>query len=211
MDMQDETEFQSALQSVLGAGPTAGQSQHALAKLRASARGWSEAIWYGGLAESRIGPLLIAVGPRGLLAIGFGPDQARFVERLEKSTGAPVWPSQERVAAAIEQLSQYLEGQRREFELPIDLSLATAFQRKVLQAAERVPAGVVATYGEIARRIGRPRAARAVGQALARNPIPIVVPCHRVVAADGSLTGYSGGAGVETKRQLLALEGATLA
>ncbi len=79
---------------------------------------------------------------------------------------------------------------------------------QVLREICKVPPGAVATYGEIARRLGRPRAARAVGQALARNPIPLIIPCHRVVAADGQLRGYSGGAGLKTKAQLLALEGA---
>ena len=93
----------------------------------------------------------------------------------------------------------------------IDLRDSTQFQRKVLEAAVAVPPGFVATYGEIAARIGKPKSSRAVGQALARNPIPIVVPCHRVVAADGSLTGYSGAGGIETKASLLRLEGATIA
>lgn len=211
MNTADETEFKQALDAVLGAEPRPEHTQRALASLRGAAQQWKQAIWYGKLRQSRIGPLLVAVGPHGLVAIEFGQDEAAFAERLAKRGGAPVWPSQERVAEAIEQLRQYLDGSRREFELPVDLSGLTVFQRQVLKAALQVPAGVVATYGEIARRIGKPRASRAVGQALARNPIPIVVPCHRVVAADGSLTGYSGGAGVETKRSLLALEGATLA
>jgi methylated-DNA-[protein]-cysteine S-methyltransferase len=130
---------------------------------------------------------------------------------LTKTVGSPVLRSQERVEAVAGQIGQYLDGSRQSFELEVDLSTVTPFQRRVLEAATRVPAGVVATYGEIARRIGKPRAARAVGQALARNPVPIVVPCHRVVAADGSLTGYSGRGGIETKAQLLRLEGAALA
>ena len=102
---------------------------------------------------------------------------------------------------------EYFAGQRDSFNVPVDLSRSTDFQQQVLRAAARVPRGGLATYAEIARHIGKPRASRAVGQALARNPVPIVIPCHRVVAADGSLTGYSGRGGIRTKAQLLVLEG----
>ncbi|NIL95766.1 MAG: methylated-DNA--[protein]-cysteine S-methyltransferase, partial [Planctomycetales bacterium] len=100
----------------------------------------------------------------------------------------------------------YLEGSRLTFDLPLDLRRVTDFQRQVLQAAAGVPRGQVTTYGEIARQIGKPNAARAVGQALGRNPVPIVIPCHRVIAADGSLRGYSGGGGIRSKAKLLQLE-----
>lgn len=211
MKAPSDSELQHSFDAILGAEPQPEDTLRALAGLRQATLRWKQAIWYGRLSNSRVGPLLVAVGPHGLVALEFGQDEAAFAERLAERSGAPVWPSTERVARAIEQLDQYFDGRRREFELPVDLSRLTPFQRQVLKAAIQVPAGVVATYGEIARRIGKPGASRAVGQALARNPIPIVVPCHRVVAADGSLTGYSGGAGVETKRKLLALEGATLA
>lgn len=208
--MEDDAIVVEGLDQVLGIEPAPDRTQRALASLRASSRLWDQAIWYGSIPESPIGPLLIAVGPHGLVSIDFGQDEQRLVKRLSEHVRAPVLRSQEQVAEAVEQLVEYLHGQRREFDLPVDLSAVTAFQRQVLKAAIKVPAGLVATYGEIAQRIGKPRAARAVGQALAHNPIPIVVPCHRVVAADGSLTGYSGGAGVETKRRLLVLEGAAL-
>ncbi len=211
MHTSEEAEFQDALDSLLGAEPPRARTQRALAQLEASVDRWDQAIWYGVLTESPVGPLLVAVGRDGLVAIEFGQDEAGFVDRLSNRTGSPVWKSQQHVAEAVGQLNQYMNGKRRGFELAVDLSGLTTFQRQVLKAALKVPAGVVATYGEIARHIGKPRAARAVGQALARNPIPIVVPCHRVVAADGTLTGYSGGAGVETKRRLLHLEGAMLA
>jgi methylated-DNA-[protein]-cysteine S-methyltransferase len=107
----------------------------------------------------------------------------------------------------LRQLGEYFAGQRESFNVPVDLSRSTDFQQQVLRAAARVPRGGLATYAEIARHIGKPRASRAVGQALARNPVPIVIPCHRVVAADGSLTGYSGRGGIRTKAQLLVLEG----
>jgi methylated-DNA-[protein]-cysteine S-methyltransferase len=94
------------------------------------------------------------------------------------------------------------------FELPVDLDRLTPFQVTVLQAARSIPSGSVWTYGQLARTIGSPKASRAVGQALGRNPVPIVIPCHRVVASDGSLGGYSGGGGLQSKRFLLGLEGA---
>lgn len=102
------------------------------------------------------------------------------------------------------QLTEYLEGRRRVFELDLDLR-GTDFQKEVWGAVAAVPYGQTATYGEIAHLIGRPRASRAVGAANGANPIPIVIPCHRVIGADGSLTGYGGG--LPTKRRLLALEG----
>ena len=98
-----------------------------------------------------------------------------------------------------EQIKDYLNGERTNFEIPIDLSSLTNFQRQVLLATLQIPRGQIVTYGEIARRIGNPKSMRAVGQALGRNPIPIVIPCHRVIASNGSLGGYSGGGGLETK------------
>jgi methylated-DNA-[protein]-cysteine S-methyltransferase len=106
------------------------------------------------------------------------------------------------------ELDEYFEGGRREFDLRVDLRPVPEFQRVVLTELARVPFGSLETYGGLAARIGRPRAARAVGGALHHNPVPIVVPCHRVVGSTGSLTGYGGG--LERKEQLLALEGALL-
>jgi methylated-DNA-[protein]-cysteine S-methyltransferase len=105
-------------------------------------------------------------------------------------------------------VGEYLSGRRTAFDVPVDLSRMTAFQQEVLAAACQIPRGQVRTYSDLARQIGRPKAARAVGQALGSNPVPIVVPCHRVLAADGSLRGYSGGGGIATKARLLRLEGA---
>jgi O-6-methylguanine DNA methyltransferase len=102
------------------------------------------------------------------------------------------------------QLTEYLEGRRRVFEMDLDLR-GTEFQREVWRAVAAVPYGQTASYGEIAHVIGRPRASRAVGAANGANPVPIVIPCHRILGADGSLTGYGGG--LPTKRRLLALEG----
>ena len=108
----------------------------------------------------------------------------------------------------VQQLQEYFQGKRSSFKLDLYLNDLTQFQRRVLLATLDIPQGQITTYGEVAKRLGKAQWARAVGQALARNPIPILIPCHRVLAADGSLHGYSGGKGIETKARLLQLEGA---
>jgi O-6-methylguanine DNA methyltransferase len=116
-------------------------------------------------------------------------------------------PAAKKIAARAErEIREYLAGRRRRFTVPLDLSGLSPFHRRVLRAALRIPYGRTVTYSDLARRVGRPAAARAVGQAMARNPVPLVIPCHRVVAAGGGLGGYSGG--LALKRRLLALEGA---
>jgi len=107
-------------------------------------------------------------------------------------------------ARAEREIREYLAGRRRRFTVPADLSAATPFHRKALAALARVPYGRTVTYGQLAARAGRPRAARAVGQAMANNPLPLIFPCHRVVASGGGLGGFGGGLGL--KRRLLALE-----
>ncbi len=119
----------------------------------------------------------------------------------------PAWREDARpFAVVVRQLDAYFAGERRTFDLPLDTAVGSPFQREVWDALRTIPAGTTVTYGELAARLGRPGAARAVGGAVARNPISIVVPCHRVVGAAGSLTGYAGG--LDAKRRLLALEGA---
>ena len=107
-------------------------------------------------------------------------------------------------ARAEREIRDYLAGRRRTFAVAVDLDAVPPFQRKALAAVGKVPYGKTVTYGELARRVGRPRAARAVGQAMAHNPVPLVVPCHRVVASGGGLGGFGGG--LDLKRRLLALE-----
>ena len=158
------------------------------------------------IVESPLGPLYIAASERGLYSVGFGVSQAGFLSGLDPL--ARTEQSQPALMPIAEQLQAYFAGVRTSFDLPLDLSQLTPFQRSVLQAARRIPSGAVWTYGQVARAIGKPRASRAVGQALGRNPVPIVIPCHRVVASDGSLGGYSGGGGLDSKKLLLHLEGA---
>lgn len=134
----------------------------------------------------------------GLRRIEFGPLPAdAHVDPPES------WP--ERLREAVKQLSEYFARARRVFDLPLDLDAATEFQRRVYDRLVEVAYGRVVTYGELAAAIGRPELARAVGQAVGANPVPIVVPCHRVIAADERLGGFSGG--LAAKVALLRLEG----
>lgn len=107
---------------------------------------------------------------------------------------------------ALLELDQYFAGHRQEFRLPLDLTGQPQFRRRILDALQKVPYGTTITYGTLSAQAGFPQAARAVGQAMAANPLPIIIPCHRVVAAGGQLGGYSGGRGVQTKRWLLEFE-----
>lgn len=134
------------------------------------------------------------VGPAGLVALDFADSQA---------AGRPDVPALDDHPART-QLDEYLRGVREEFELELDLSDVTPFRRRVYEALLAVPHGRTTSYGELARAIGRPTAARAVGGAVGANPVPVVIPCHRVLAGDGSLGGFSGG--LHNKRWLLSHE-----
>ena len=161
------------------------------------------------LVESPVGDLFVGVSDRGLCVISYDTDAEFQVERLARGFGSRVLRSPRPVEPTRRQLDEYFEGRRHQFDLDVDLRLARDFGRAVLEELGRVPFGEVTTYGALAARAGKPRAARAVGTIMNRNPIPIVLPCHRVVGADGSLVGYAGG--LERKQQLLRLEGALLA
>jgi methylated-DNA-[protein]-cysteine S-methyltransferase len=165
----------------------------------------ANAVYCGALATP-LGPVLAAVSDRGLVGLSFGRGIRAFGAELARRGHAPVVRADARLARMHTELREYLTGTRRRFQLAVDLRSASEFQRRVLMAARRIPRGRVSSYGEIARRIGQPGASRAVGQALGHNPVPIVIPCHRVVAAGGRLGGYVGGTAI--KRKLLALEGA---
>jgi methylated-DNA-[protein]-cysteine S-methyltransferase len=164
-------------------------------------------VYYSALATP-IGKIFVAATDTGLVCVSFAHNEADFAEEMRGQLRARFVKSAEKVAGVAAQLRDYFAGKRRVFDLPLDLRLTTPFQRQVLLAALQIPCGQTLTYAGLAQRIGKPKAARAVGQALGRNPIPIVIPCHRVLASDGSLRGYSGGRGIETKAQLLQLEGA---
>jgi methylated-DNA-[protein]-cysteine S-methyltransferase len=154
--------------------------------------------------DSPVGELALAATDGGLCRISYGVDG--FDDDVARVFGARVLRAP--LDEVRRELDEYFAGSRREFDLPLDLRVA-AFQGDVLTALARVPYGVTTTYGTLAREAGHPQAARAVGTVMNRNPIPIVLPCHRVVGADGSLTGYAGG--LDKKRLLLGLEGVALA
>jgi methylated-DNA-[protein]-cysteine S-methyltransferase len=156
------------------------------------------------VADTPVGPLLVAVTERGLCRISYDPEPEREAEQLARTFGMRVLRAPRPIDPVRRELEEYFEGDRREFDLPVDLRGRSEFSRIVLEQLARVPYGEVTTYGSLAARTGRPRAARAVGTIMNRNPIPIVLPCHRVVGSTGSLVGYGGG--LERKRQLLDLE-----
>ncbi len=163
-----------------------------------------------GTVDSPIGPLLVAVTRRGLARIAFdGEDGA--LEDLAREVSPRILESAAATGEVRRELDEFFEGRRTTFDIALDRRLIHGIARDVLRVTARIPFGRTSTYGEVARRIGRPRAARAVGNALGSNPIPIVIPCHRVLRAGGELGGYGGG--VHRKRELLELEqiaGATL-
>ena len=159
--------------------------------------------------DSPLGPLFVAASDEGLCTISYDVDPDAKLEQLARGFGARVLRSSRPIEPAQRQLDEYFQGKRRRFDLEVDLRLTRDFGRAVLKELAAVPFGQVTTYGELAARAGKPRAARAVGTIMNRNPIPIVLPCHRVVGANGSLVGYAGG--LDRKETLLKLEGAMLA
>ncbi len=171
----------------------------------------TEEVLRWGTMDSPLGRLYIAVSDRGVCAIERDTEPGLFVARLERR-----WPRASRIRhdpEAIRPVAQALarflaDPQAWPREIPVDLAGLTRFQQEVLEATRTIPPGQKATYGEIARWIGRPRAARAVGQALRRNPVPFLVPCHRVVGSGGHLGGYGGAEGLPVKIYLLRHEGA---
>ena len=151
--------------------------------------------------DSPVGPLVLAVSEKGLVTLGF--DRGIFPPAKNKSI---VWEESETGARTfMRELNEYFAGERREFSFPLDLR-GTPFQLQCWNALLEIPYGETRTYADVARTVGKPQAFRAVGLANNRNPIAIVVPCHRVIASDGTLCGYGGG--LDVKRKLLELEGA---
>lgn len=149
------------------------------------------------------GPVWLAATARGLAGLWFEGQKHFPPALLGQPAGAPA-PQHPTLQQAAAQLQQYLQGQRRGFDLPLDLSAGTAFQQAVWQALLALPCGHTTTYAALSQSLGRPSAVRAVAAAVGRNPISVVVPCHRVLGSDGSLTGYAGG--LPRKAALLALE-----
>ncbi|MBD3348270.1 MAG: methylated-DNA--[protein]-cysteine S-methyltransferase [Candidatus Eisenbacteria bacterium] len=156
---------------------------------------------------SDIGRILLVRSAKGLRLVRFGRDLDVDGElsRLPAGEKAVAVEDSLKLSRVADSIAAYLEGRRPRFDCALDLSGATEFTRQVLETVREIPCGSIRTYKWVAEKIGRPRATRPVGQALARNPLPIVIPCHRVVQSDGSLGGYSSG-GTNMKRRLLAIE-----
>jgi methylated-DNA-[protein]-cysteine S-methyltransferase len=157
--------------------------------------------------ESPVGPLLLAATPAGLVRVAFDrEDHDAVLERLATDVSPRILRAPSRLDDVATQLDEYFAGRRRAFEFPIDLQLAHGFRRTVLEHLCDIAYGTTESYTIVAAASGSPAAVRAVGSACAQNPIPLVVPCHRVVRSDGTLGGYRGG--IDAKRALLAMEAA---
>jgi methylated-DNA-[protein]-cysteine S-methyltransferase len=202
----EDVQIKTRLGAVTGTPPAA-----AVARSRRRVQNWyaqNAPLIQWDQMSSPLGQLFVAVNRQGLCAVVFGRSEADFLGRFD-----PLARLEKNPAAAAQvraQLLEYFSGERLHFTLPVDLSALTLFQRNVLQTACRIAPGNMWTYQRVAQEMGLPKSSRPVGQALARNPVPIVIPCHRVIASDGSLGGYSGGSGLKAKHWLLRLEGALL-
>lgn len=205
----ESDELTGLLDEVYSKGPGEDDSMQALDRVASALKELAdEAIYYDVIPATPVGPVYVAMSERGVVALGFDESEGAFLQRMRKRFRSRFKRSSEQVSQVTGQLHEYFSGRRTRFELEVDLRSLTAFQRLVLEAIRQVPAGKTISYGGLARSIGKPKAARAVGQALGSNPIPIIIPCHRALAAGGGLGGYSGRGGVRTKQALLVLEGA---
>ncbi len=163
-------------------------------------------IYIGLLPSSPVGPLWVAVSEQGLASVEWSMSQAEFSRLVEKRFHAPAVYDESRTFEPLHQIADYLAGKRHQFDLALDLSTSTNFQRQVLSLTAQIPYGQTSTYKDIAIHLGKINAARAVGRVEATNPIPLVIPCHRVLGSDGSLHGYGGPGGIKLKAWLLELE-----
>jgi len=167
-------------------------------------------IYLGELNHTPVGDLRVAASDLGLIAVEWAdaqPELYAYLLRLK----VPVEQNQKRVQPYTKEIREYLKGKRREFTFPIHWATLADFTQTALKAVCQIPFGETRTYADIAAQIGHPRAFRAVGRANATNPMPLVIPCHRVIGRDGKLHGYGGGDGLPTKEWLLRLEGAVMA
>jgi methylated-DNA-[protein]-cysteine S-methyltransferase len=157
--------------------------------------------------DSPVGTLLLAATPRGLIRLAYldSGDDADVLEQLADKVSPRILAAPRRLDEPRRELDQYFAGRRQRFEIPLDWRLSHGFGRRVLEATASIPYGATATYKQVTTEAGNARASRAAGNALGANPIPIIVPCHRILHSGGGLGGYTGG--LERKRRLLAVEG----
>lgn len=164
-------------------------------------------VAYQVLDATPIGPVLVAVADRGLVRTAFDAEGFDAVlDQLTEKVGPVVVETDDGTGEAVRQLREYFAGERTRFDLPLDLRLVKGFHEQVIRHLADIPYGRTESYGEVAAAVGNPRAMRAVGTACSRNPLPVVLPCHRVVRADGSVGGFMGGKDTTIKAALLALE-----
>jgi len=198
------TDIEAQLREAAGELPTAAPDLTE----RADAEGLLDVAYAS--VESPLGPLVVAATPQGLVRVSYsefrGEDEV--LEELARRVSPRVLEAPARLDRVRRELDEYFEGRRQHFDVPIDWSYLAGFTREVLRATAAIPFGDVSTYAGVAEAAGSPRAVRAAGNALGSNPMPVVVPCHRVLRTGGSLGGYTGG--VERKEFLLRLEGALL-
>ncbi|MHB8507529.1 MAG: methylated-DNA--[protein]-cysteine S-methyltransferase [Candidatus Dormibacteria bacterium] len=168
-----------------------------------------------GTFDTPLGTMLAAVTPAGLVRLAYldvagqpRETEAQVLAELARRLSPRVLELPARVEGVRDQLADYMQGRRQKFELRLDWSLVSGFSRRVLDVTARIPFGQVSSYRDVAGMAGNPLASRATGNALGRNPIPVIIPCHRVLRSGGGLGGYTGG--IDIKRELLRLEGATL-
>jgi methylated-DNA-[protein]-cysteine S-methyltransferase len=201
------TDVDRELSQASRALPVTGPSVDALARVvaRAEEEGLLDVAYTQ--VDSPLGPLTVAATPRGLVRVAY-PDPDRsldlVLERLAESVSPRILEAPARLDPIRRELEEYFAGRLRHFETPIDWALTRGFFRRVLEVTAGIDYGEVLTYTEVATRAGSPRAVRATGNGLGSNPMPVVVPCHRVVRTGGGLGGYTGG--IERKEFLLGLE-----
>jgi methylated-DNA-[protein]-cysteine S-methyltransferase len=172
---------------------------------RAAAEGLLDVAY--ATVDSPLGPLVVAATPRGLVRVAYTEFKldADVIDELARKLSPRILEAPARLDGVRRELDEYFEGRRTGFDVPIDWALTRGFTSAVLRATARIRFGQTSTYAEVATRAGSPRAVRAAGNALGSNPLPVVVPCHRVLRTGGALGGYTGG--LERKEFLLRLEG----
>ncbi len=164
-------------------------------------------IFIGSIQTAALGEVWAAVSEHGLVTVEYGVTRKVFEAHVKKQTKRDIEFAQKQVERVVRQIKEYVDGKRRAFDLPIDWSiLSSDFQRDALRVVFAIPYGETRTYADVAAAIGHPDAPRAVGRANATNPMPLVIPCHRVVGSDGKLHGYGGKGGIKTKAWLLKME-----
>jgi methylated-DNA-[protein]-cysteine S-methyltransferase len=202
-------DFESALRHAVGGLPAQPPvAAGATLAERAAADGLLDVAYAS--VDSPLGPLVVAATPRGLVRVAYTESESRdeVLEDLAARVSPRVLEAPARVDEPRRELDEYFAGRRKDFDLPIDWSTLRGFTLKVLRETARIDFGELRSYADVAFAAGSPRAVRAAGNALGANPMPVVVPCHRVVRTGGALGGYTGG--VERKEFLLRLEGSLL-